>query len=209
MVGKPYTYFNCETKEPDKILNYAIYFVIGVEQRENCYKSMMVEAVKCLGEKRKETDFIEDKEEELNCFGYPTYKVERTEMEKWTSMTNGMVLAQRYFYNIGYRPHHPDPYVQIYDLWRMRSLYLIIVNGKVVSKMHMLHEEVFAFNESMMTMKVQVTDEELENYPPMVLERLKIVVEKPFIAMTVYGKDKEGNKDSDCVAIRTRNDAKK
>ena len=193
----PYTYFLSNTTVPETVPNNVIYFVIGLDYRKRFYKGMMVKVLESVGETVKKSDFVEEHDEEMKCFGYPTYKVKQKKSRE------GLVLAQRYFYNLGYRPHTQDPFVQIYDLWRMRSLYLIVIEGKVVSKVHHLHEHIFVYNETENTVSVQKCNEEIKGYPPETLRVMDISVEQPHVAVTVYGVDDDGKYDSNFCAIYT------
>ena len=197
MAKSPYTYFVSETTIPEAVPNQAIYFVIGLDYRKRYYKNMMVKALEAVGETIKKSDFIEETDEEMKCFGYPTYKVKKKAPKE------GLVLAQRYFHNLGYRPHTMDSFVQIYDLWRMRSLYLIVLQGKVVSKMCILHQEIFTYDEKANIMTIAKCNEEINGYPPEAMKVMDVSVETPFVAVTVYGLDKEGTYDSNFCAIYT------
>ena len=199
MKTSPYTYFLSNTTVPETVPNNVIYFVIGLDYRKRFYKGMMVKVLESIGETVKKSDFVEEHDDEMKCFGYPTYKVKQKKSRE------GLVLAQRYFYNLGYRPHTQDPFVQIYDLWRMRSLYLIVIEGKVVSKLHHLHEHIFFYNETDNILTVQKCNNEIKGYPPEALRVMDISVERPHMAVTVYGVDDDGEYDSNFCAMYTLN----
>ena len=197
MKKSPYTYFVSTTTVAEKVPDEVIYFVIGMDSQKDLFKKMMVKALEKVGETIKESDFVDENNEDMKCFGYPTYKVKHEKPKE------GLVLAQRYFYNLGYRPHTTEGFVQIYELWRMRTLYLIVVQGKVVSKLHHLHEDIFIYNEREDVMTVQKCNEEINGYPRDVLETMEITIEKPHLAVTVYGVDSKGESDSNFCGVYT------